>query len=219
MRTTSRSRWPGGPTLATAAIVMLVSAACVGSAPATTAEPAASPSASPAASVAATPTATPAPTSDPTTAPTPDPASASPSALQVPAAPTSAKMRVSDGALGPYDVPEQEFKVSWTETYPADTEIRVYGVTECINNVDGEPCLVLHTALPDSVRDLVAKAPAAAGSAGWTWPGWENIGGAMAVNPDGDHYYYAFVAAAYNAAGHSKFIILDSSTACTDCTY
>ena len=108
--------------------------------------------------------------------------------------------------------------VSGLVWYPSG-EIRVYGVTECINNVDGEPCLVLHTALPDSVRDLVAKAPAADGSAGWTWPGWENIGGAMAVNPDGDHYYYAFVAAAYNAAGHSKFIILDSSTACPDCTY
>jgi hypothetical protein len=216
MRTTTRSRWPGGPTLATAAIVMLVSAACVGSAPATTADPVASPSASPAPSVAVvTATATPAPTPDPTAAPT----TPSPAAVKVPVAPTSAKIRVSDGALGAYDIPEQEFKVSWTETYPADTEIRVYGVTECINNVDGEPCLVLHTALPDSVRDLVAKAPAAAGSAGWTWPGWENIGGAMAVNPDGDHYYYAFVAAAYNAAGHSKFIILDSSTACTDCTY
>jgi hypothetical protein len=219
MGTTSRPLRPGWPTLAAAAIVMILSSACVGSAPSASAEPPASSSASPTSSVAAAPTAKPAPTPDPTTAPTPDATPASPSAVKVPAAPTSAKIRVSDGALGAYDVPEQEFEVSWSETYPADTEIRVYGVTECINNVDSEPCLVLHTPLPDSVRDLVAKAPAGDGSTGWTWPGWENIGGAMAMNPDGEHYYYAFVAAAYNAAGHSKFIILDSSTACPDCTY
>ena len=44
-------------------------------------------------------------------------------------------------------------------------------------------------------------------------------GAAQHRDGDGDHYYQAFVAAAYNDAGHSKFIILDSTIACPDCTY
>ena len=130
-------------------------------------------------------------------------------------------MRTGLGAPGDYDIADRRFKVSWTETYPKGTEIRVYGVTECLNNVDGEPCLVLHTALPASVRHLVARAPAADGKVVWTWPGWENIGGALAFSRDGekDYVYDAFVVAAYNDAGHSKFIILDSAIACPDCTY
>jgi hypothetical protein len=217
MFTTRRSAWRRWRALGAMSILVLAGSGCVSAAPAGTPDGSTAPSASAQPSLAvAVPAASPAATPEIHVERTPDP---SPSSADAPPPPSSARLRVRDGALGAYDVPEQEFEVSWTESYPPDTEIRVYGVTECLNQTEGEPCLVVNTRLPADLRDLVARGPAGAGSVGWTWPGWENIGGAMAVNPDGEHYYYAFVAAAYNSAGHSKFIILDSSIACPDCTY
>ena len=114
--------------------------------------------------------------------------------------------------------------VTWAGPRSKGTEIRVYGVTACIamppspgEGADG-PCLVEHTPLPESVRKLIAKAPASTGKISWTWRNWENIGSSVAMSPDGTAYE-AIVIAAYNAAGHSKFIIVDPGYWCGGCTY
>jgi hypothetical protein len=116
--------------------------------------------------------------------------------------------------------------VTWKGPRGAGTEIQVYGVTKCLAmppDVDPAvawegPCLVEHTPLPASVRKLIAKASASSGKVSWTWPGWENIGSSLAMGPDGT-YYEAVVIAAYNGAGHSKFIIVAPGYGCSDCTY
>jgi hypothetical protein len=107
--------------------------------------------------------------------------------------------------------------VTWKEAVTKGTEIRVYGVTACYAPPEGGPCLVEHTPLPSSVRDLIARAPASQGKVSWTWPEWDDIGGA--VMGDGSSNYESIVVAAYNAAGHSKFIIVVTSEYCPFCTY
>jgi hypothetical protein len=116
--------------------------------------------------------------------------------------------------------------VAWKGPHGAGTEIQVYGVTECLAMPpDVDPgvdrygrCLVEHTPLPASVRKLIAKASASSGKVSWTWPGWDDIGSSVAMSPDGTTYE-AFVIAAYNDAGHSKFIIVAPGSWCSDCTY
>jgi hypothetical protein len=107
--------------------------------------------------------------------------------------------------------------IRWKELAPKGTEIRVYGVTKCFAPPEGGPCLVEHTPLPASVRELIARAPASKGRVSWTWPNWEDVGGAVMAH--GSTYYEAVVIAAYNANGHSKFIIVESGQWCPDCTY
>jgi hypothetical protein len=219
MRTTNRGTGLGWRASGALSIVVLLASGCAAATPAGTPAGIATHATVAQASQAVS---TPTPTPTPTPAATPDPTrDATPTTMEPPPPPSSARMRTGEGALGEYDIPARRFKVSWSETYPKGTEIRVYGVTECLNNVDGEPCLPLHTPLPASVRHLVARAPAADGKVIWTWPGWENIGGSLAASREGDkdYYYEAFVVAAYNDAGHSKFIILESTIACPECTY
>jgi hypothetical protein len=114
--------------------------------------------------------------------------------------------------------------VTWTGPRATGIVIQVYGVTQCFamppypgEGAEG-PCLVEHTPLPASVRRLIAKAPASIGKVSWTWPNWENIGSSVAMSPDGTAYE-AIVIAAYNSAGHSKFIIVNPGYWCGGCTY
>ena len=102
---------------------------------------------------------------------------------------------------------------------PKGVTIRVYGVTACLpkHKQDHSPCLEKGTPLPANVRELIAKAPASKGKVTWTWPNWENAGGAVMAH--GDSYYDSVVIAAYNAAGHSKFVIVATGEYCPDCTY
>ena len=64
---------------------------------------------------------------------------------------------------------------------------------------------------------LAARGPAAKGKVTWTWPAWENIGGNVAAN--GNKTYASIVVAAYNAAGHSRFVIVKTGEFCSACTY
>jgi hypothetical protein len=107
--------------------------------------------------------------------------------------------------------------ITWKEAVTEGTEIRVYGVTACFAPPEGGACLVEHTALPASVRELIARAPASKGKVSWTWPAWDDVGGAVMAH--GSSTYEAVVIAAYGAAGHSKFIIVRSGEWCPDCTY
>jgi hypothetical protein len=107
--------------------------------------------------------------------------------------------------------------IRWTAPISAGTEIQVYGVTRCFAPATGGPCLVEHTALPASARVLLAKAPASKGAVSWTWPNWEDIGGAVMVH--GADTYESLVIAAYNSAGHSKFVIIATGEFCPDCVY
>ncbi len=109
--------------------------------------------------------------------------------------------------------------VTWQEAVTDGTQIRVYYLTKCLNppTPEGVPCIVKHMALPPGSLKLIAKAPAAQETVSWTWPTPEDIGGAF--DWDGQNYYYGLVIAAYNAVGHSRFIIIGSGESCTDCTY
>ena len=104
----------------------------------------------------------------------------------------------------------------------ADTTVEVYAVKRCPAKAiaGGQRCLTSTTRLPSSILKLVASAPAEAGKASWTWPGWEILGGAVAW--DGDRYYYGIVARAVNSRGASRFVISPTAAtgeACSDCTY
>jgi hypothetical protein len=219
------------PTALTTLATVLLLAACQSTAqlPAPSATPAApvpstapsgvpvdpNPSATP--PVVAEPTPTPDPTTNPTTAPTPATATPPPTGV-VPAAPTGVRMTVTQR-----DLIEEGYyanlttTIAWKTPLAAGTEIRVYGVTKCFAPPSGGSCLVEHTALPSNVRDLIASAPAAKGKVSWTWPNWEDVGGAVMAH--GDTTYQAIVIAAYDSAGHSKFVIVKSGQWCPDCTY
>ena len=118
--------------------------------------------------------------------------------------------------------------VTWKKVATKGTEIRVYGVTGCLSlkeRAGDGSCLLLHTAVPPSVRQLIARAPASKGTVSWTGPAWlDNVqvdtGGppyrAFGVDRRGDDLYFAIVVAAYNEVGHSKFIIADAGTWCYD---
>ena len=107
--------------------------------------------------------------------------------------------------------------VRWKAPLTGKTQIRVYGVTACFAPPKGGPCLVEHTPLPPSVRELIAKALASKGEVSWTWPSWDDVGGAVMAH--GSSVYEAVVVAAYNDARHSKFIIVRSGESCPKCTY
>jgi hypothetical protein len=194
-----------------AAIATILVAACQSTGSnAQSASPSNVATASPGVSAASSPSLT------PSSSAAPDPSEV-PVAL-APPPPTAVKMTTkgSDpGGVG-YDT-RLRVTISWKEVAPKGTEIRVYGVTKCFAPPAGGPCLVEHTPLPESVRELIATAPASKGSVSWTWPNWEDVGGAVMAH--GSTIYEAVVIAAYNADGHSKFIIVESGEWCPDCTY
>jgi hypothetical protein len=67
-----------------------------------------------------------------------------------------------------------------------------------------------------SVPACRVVAPAADGKVSWVWPEWDDIGGAvMAHGP----IYWSVVVAAFDPAGHSKFVIVATAEHCTDCIY
>jgi hypothetical protein len=195
------------------ALVALVVGACAAGNPPSTASPA--PSASLSASAA--PTATVLPSDAPTPTPTASPAATT---AVAPAPPAGAKVTYtgSDRHNTGYDT-DMTIKVSWNEASPKGVTIRVFGVTACLprSNKDHSACLVKGTPLPDGIRKLLAKAPASKGSVSWTWPNWEDAGGAVMTH--GSTQYWALVVAAYNPAGHSRFVILDTGEFCPTCTY
>ena len=118
--------------------------------------------------------------------------------------------------------------ITWKKAATKGTEIRVYGVTGCLSLTERQgdgSCLVKHTLVPASARKLIAKAPASKGKIVWTGPSWRDLvqgdtGGtaytAYGVDRHGDDIYFAIVLAAYNAAGHSKFVIADAGQWCYD---
>jgi hypothetical protein len=149
----------------------------------------------------------PSPSATPRPAPTP-------TAVRVPPKPSGVRFdeqtRVSDDE----SAAEITQRVTWKSPRTAGVEIRVYGVTECIAEpasprpATSGPCLVEHTALPDSVRTLLASAPASAGVASWTWTQQTGCEVGLANDPDGPRYH-AVVLASYSASGHSIFAIAE----------
>lgn len=120
------------------------------------------------------------------------------------------QIRLSDD----HAVAEVTQTVTWRTPRTEGIEIRVYGVTECLSEPrdaaagTSGPCLVEHTALPASVRTLLATAPAAEGVASWTWTEETGCDFGLENDPAGPGYY-AVVLAAYNASGHSIFAIAE----------
>jgi hypothetical protein len=115
----------------------------------------------------------------------------------------------ADGALA-----QVTQTVSWRTPRTPGVEIRVYGVTTCLAEPldpppgTSGPCLVEHTALPASVRTLLATAWASDGLASWTWTEESGCNIGLAHDPDGPAYS-AIVLAAYGASGHSIFAIAE----------
>jgi hypothetical protein len=124
-----------------------------------------------------------------------------------------------------HDPDESGFETKMTTTITWDAPradgltIQVYGVNRCFAKQDSEPCLVVNTPLPEGSIEFIAKAPASAGKVSWTWPNWENIGGAVIAPPGDRPPYEAVVVAAYGPSGHSKFTIVATSERCDTCTY
>jgi hypothetical protein len=160
---------------------------------------------------------TPSRTLSPTPVPTPTP-TPTPKPILEPPPPTSVRMTQKDVSPDSDGYPTKiRTTVTWKQAGAADTEIRIYGVTACYAPATGGPCLVEHTPLPETDRQLIATAPASKGAVSWTWPNWDDVGGAVMAHNSAT--YQALVIAAYNSAGHSKFIIIVSGEFCPECTY
>jgi hypothetical protein len=108
--------------------------------------------------------------------------------------------------------------ITWAAPRDDGSTIKVYGVIPCFAKRDGDPCLVRNTPLPKGSLEFIVDAPAAAGKVGWTWPAWDDIGGAVVGRPGGT-VYQSLVIAAYNTSGHSKFAIVRTAIRCATCTY
>ena len=162
----------------------------------------------------ATPTTSPAATDSPR-GPSPAPTirpSSKPTPVPVPPTPTGVTFEQRLVGNDPAST-EITQTVRWGAPRTEGVEIRVYGVTECIAKPANPspdtrgPCLVVHTPLPESVRTLLATAPAANGGVSWTWTGTFDCGEPdPAYDPEGP-VYRAVVLAAYSASGHSIFAI------------
>ena len=198
-----------GPVLVAVALFVLGCSPAATPPPSTTAPSADGSSApaspSPSADVAAVASPTPTPTASP---------------LKPPPAPKGVKLATkgSDPRNVGYDT-KMTITVSWASPTDAGTQIRVFGVEDCMPppGKDPAPCLVKNTPLPASARTLIAKAPASKGKVTWTWPAWDDIAGNVAA--DGNKTYASIVVAAYNAAGHSRFVIVQTGEFCSACTY
>lgn len=144
--------------------------------------------------------------------------------VSAPPAPTNVAFKVhtngqdSDGYPRPY-----RLQVTWDSAIVADTTVEVWAVTECPATATRRhpqlPCLTRSTPLPTSNRQRVASAPAGDGSVSWMVPGWEILGGPVAV--DGEVQYWGVVVRAVNANGASRFVIArdGNGETCFDCTY
>jgi len=151
-------------------------------------------------------------TASPSATPQPSP---KPTPVPVPPKPTGVEfdeqVRVSDDEA----VAEITQTVTWRAPLSEGVEIRVYGVTECIAEpADPEPgtsgpCLVVHTPLPESVRTLLATAPASDGTVSWAWTEETGCNPGLANDPAGPPYF-SVVLAAYGPSGHSIFAIAES---------
>ena len=147
------------------------------------------------------------------------------SGVSAPPAPTHVVFRVhapTDPKLYETSVPRYRLEVTWDLAVSADTTIEVWAVTACplMGKAETGPCLTRRTPLPRTSRGLAASAPADRGSVFWTVPGWEDIGGAIAVNAH-DESVYGIAVRAVNASGASPFVLAKGGVAtyCTDCTY
>jgi hypothetical protein len=144
------------------------------------------------------------------------PPSPQPTSVPEPTKPAGVSFREELPASNEGEAGEFSQTVTWRAPRTEGVEIRVYGVTECIAEPPDPapdtsgPCLVEHTALPASVRTLLATAPASDGAVRWTWMDVPpDCGtGDLAFDPDGPRYH-AVVLAAYNTSGHSIFAIAE----------
>ncbi len=165
------------------------------------------------------PTASAAPSVRPTASASPTPGQPSVAADARPPAPDGLELLVERGVPGAGDTLATRYTVSWTVPLASGTTVRVFGITACPNEpvAGGVPCVTRSTPLPARIRNRLASGPAAAGSVSWTWPEADVDGPVLAW--DGTNEYFAFVARAVNAAGSSRFVVVQSATACrpADC--
>ncbi len=165
-----------------------------------------------------TPTPTPSPSPSPTPAPVPTPApTASPKPTPKPTPPPQPAgvtwRRVKDmPGPGAYKV-TIVFRATWTEPAGAATKFLIYGVTDCLRYSkanDRTPCIVKGMSLDTSKLVLLATASGSARSA------------AVKVVRDegeGPDPYWSYLIRAVNAAGNSKFTILEPGEVCWQCAY
>jgi hypothetical protein len=150
----------------------------------------------------------PTPTLEPTSEPTPEP-----TPLQEPPKPTGVAFDEQKRLASEASATEVSQTITWEAPLTEDVEIQVYGVTECLARPDDPapdttgPCLVTGTALPASLRTLLATAPASEGEVSWTWTGDFECGPSDPSYDPAGPAYFAIVLAAYNTAGHSIFAI------------
>ncbi len=152
--------------------------------------------------------------------PSPAPTAKTPKSTPLPVPPKPTGLKLAEEQAAECDenpmemcaIGDSTFTLSWKAPRTKGVQVRVYGVTKCFGRdgdgraIDGH-CLRERTALPGSVRVLLAKAPASKGTVTWSLgPGWEG--------PDGVTVH-SIVIAAYNATGgHSIFAIADAGFDC-----
>ena len=198
-------------------IALIAVAGIVAACGATAAPSATAPASSTPASAA--PSALQVPSHDTTTAPSP---SATPlptlaPASEPPAAPSGVALAVQHGLSDAAGNVLDELTVTWAHPLAPGTQIRVYGVTKCLHKPTkaGVPCVGAGMAVPASARRLLAKAAAADGSVSWRWGSWDATGDA--IGWDGTRSYYAFIVAAWNGAGRSHWVVVESGISCSGC--
>lgn len=166
-------------------------------------------------------TATPAPSATTSPAPTASATAASETPVATITAPTEAPpvpaglvLAIDHGATADDGTPVRRYTVTWTRPLEPGATVRVFGITTCPNppTPDGVPCVTADTRLPAKIRTRLASSPAESGSASWDWPDIDADG--PFVGYDGATVYFAVVLRAVNAAGASRFVVLQSATSC-----
>jgi murein DD-endopeptidase MepM/ murein hydrolase activator NlpD len=105
------------------------------------------------------------------------------------------------------------YRARWSEPNGAATEFTVYGVKGCLlasTSKDGAPCVKLGMVIPERSLVLLGKAPGDARSLIVKWTVLEGAGPLE---------YQSFLIRATNAAGSSKYTILDAGEVCSQCAW
>ncbi len=108
--------------------------------------------------------------------------------------------------------------LTWRTPDTADTIVRVEALTTCLAPASstGELCVTPASHITAANYILIAKRPASDRYARWTWPAWEDIGGAIAT--DGRHSFFGIVVT-LTTGGIVRVVVIYSAQTRFGCVY
>ncbi len=114
--------------------------------------------------------------------------------------------------------PNNHYLLTWRTPNTPDTTVRVEAITKCLAPDDstGIPCVTPASHITAADYILIAKRPASDGYARWTWPAFEDIGGA--VTTDGTHDFYA-IAVTLTTGSIVRVVVIATGQTCSGCVY